>query len=79
MKQPFLNVRIDPELREALTRHFEATGVRTGEFVRRTLRAALAGTMPVVEYRDLAQEQWLRDAKTLLITRREGTNDADPS
>ena len=50
MKTEILNVRLDPELAQALARHKDATGVPTGEFVRRTLRTALAG--PQIETRD---------------------------
>ncbi len=63
-KPVFLNLRIDAELRDALTRHFEETGVRTGEFVRRTLKKALLQPAPVER----------RDVQPVLIPRREASD-----
>ena len=64
MKTEILNVRLEPELAQALARHREETGVPTGEFVRRTLRKALLGPAPVET----------RNQPAILTTRREPAN-----
>lgn len=68
MKTDVLNVRLEPELAQALARHKEETGVPTGEFVRRTLRKALLGPAPI-ETRDNDVAANLRRAGFLLTPR----------
>jgi hypothetical protein len=51
MKSEVINVRIEPALAEALTRHKEQTGVPVCEFVRRAIVRALEGPAPAIERR----------------------------
>lgn len=47
MKDRILNVRVEQDVAEALTRHKEETGVPSSEFIRRTLRKVLLGPAPI--------------------------------